>query len=205
MLIPGVTRWKPKVLQALDAWLAIDPVGVDRAISEAGLTRDLFAEVILGIIQRESTGNPSAVGDNGCSFGLMQYNWCIRNNPAGRSELQYPSDNGSGQVIIRTVTSSTQLLDADINIRVAMKFLLDKLGEFRDVPLAIEAYNNPTRSYFNQDYLDAVLRAIGVSPEFYANLKKKSKSMVRASWWQQLRDFFFTLFSNVRGGSNGKR
>jgi hypothetical protein len=203
MLIANVTRWKPKVLQVLDAWLGVDPVGVDLAISEAGLSRDLFAEVILGIIQRESEGNADAVGDGGCSFGLMQFNWCVRNNAAGRVELQYPSDAGNGEIILRTVTSSSRLLDPFINISVGMRFLLKKLGEFKDVPLAIEAYNNPSRSYFNQEYLDFVLRAIGVSPEFYADLKKKSRSTGPAYWWQQLRDFFFTLFSNVRGGKRG--
>lgn len=203
MLIANVTRWKPKVLQVLDAWLGVDPVGVDAAISGAGLTREHFVEVILGVIQNESQGNASAVGDGGCSFGLMQFNWCVRNNAAGRGELQYPSDGGNGQVILRTVTSSTQLLDPFINIAVGMKFFLGKLGHFKDVPLAIEAYNNPSQGYFNQQYLDRVLAAIGVTPQFYADLKKKSKSTAPVSWWQRLRDFFFTLFSNVRGGSNG--
>jgi len=197
MLIPGVTRWKPNVLRALDAWLAIDPVNVDRAIAEAGLSRDLFSEVILGVIQRESSGNPNANGDSGCSFGLMQFNWCIRQSPAGRGELQYPDETG----VLRIVTSSTQLLDPDINIRVSMKFLLNKLAEFRDVNLAIEAYNNPSRSWFNQDYLDAVLRAIGVSPEFYADLKKKSKRTDPDSSWQRLLDLLRTKFSKMESGS----
>jgi soluble lytic murein transglycosylase-like protein len=200
VLINGVTWWRPQVLQALNAWLALDPVGIDAILSTAGLTRDLFVEVILGIIQHESAGNASAIGDGGCSFGLMQFNWCVRQSAAGRLELQYPYDMGNGQVMMRTVSYSSQLYDPLINIGVGMRFFLKQLDSFGDVPLAIEAYNNPNRSFFNQAYLDAVLTALGMTPEFFADLKKKRKSTVPGSWWQRLWDFFSTLFSNVRGG-----
>lgn len=186
MLISSVTQWRAKVLQVLNAWLGLEPVWVDRVISDAGLTRDLFAEVILSIIQQESRGNASAIGDGGCSFGLMQFNWCLRQSAAGRNELQYPADAGNGEIIRRLVTSSTQLYDPYINIGVGMHFFLLQLEKFNDVPLAIEAYNNPDRSFFNQPYLDSVLAILGRTADFFESLKKKPSRQPPVSAWSQL-------------------
>ena len=43
--------------------------------SNAGSLQN-YIDVVSGIIERESQGNPNAIGDNGCSIGLMQLNTC---------------------------------------------------------------------------------------------------------------------------------
>ena len=95
----------------------------------AGTLSD-YVDVVCGIIFKESQGNPNAVGDGGCSIGLMQLNTC-----AGT-----PQSFGY-------VPGTDNLFDPTTNIGYGCKYLNSLLGQY-SLPQAISAYNagSPTSS-----------------------------------------------------------
>ena len=194
MILTNVQRWSSTVYEAIHAIDAVDPELVAVALGRVNLEIPQLVDIILGIIQRESAGNPNAVGDNGCSYGLMQVNWCSRQNPAGRIELQYPYQlPGGGVYILRQATSPQQLQDPYIGIAVGTGFFLAQLEDLEDVNAAILAYNAPTATRrwlrgeipvpVNQSYLDAILGFLELPGQYFAELKKKSVALASADYW----------------------
>lgn len=47
-----------------------------KKVEKYGFSKEFLRDIVISIIQKESEGNPNAVGDYGCSIGLMQLNWC---------------------------------------------------------------------------------------------------------------------------------
>lgn len=45
------------------------------------MEHDVPEQTLLNLVESESNWNPNAVGDKGCSFGLVQINVCANNNP----------------------------------------------------------------------------------------------------------------------------
>jgi len=156
----NVERWRDTVNRAVAAVLASYPS--NKSLLDAlGLTITGLADVILALIQKESSGNPLASGDNGKSIGLMQLNY-----GAG-----VPQDYGySG--------TPEGLDDPYTNVVLGIRHFLYQLGRYSDLDKAILAYN--AGSYrltaagipINLPYLNDVLSFLGKknSRDFLASL-----------------------------------
>lgn len=195
MLITNVTRWSPQVLQVLHAYQAADPDMLAIA-GTLGLDLIQLTDLILAIVQKESSGNPAAIGDDGCSRGLMQFNWCAHHSEP--SMLLYPDPNDqTGTPGMLTIVSLQQLHDPYIGIAAGTRYLLAMMREFQDVNRAVLAYNaGPGNTYkwitgeipapVNEPYLDAVLGILGVVATYFEDLKKKSRLEHRSWFWPSL-------------------
>lgn len=205
-LTPNVTRWKPVTLQVIHALDAADAPGLAIA-GTLGLSVDQLSDLILSIIQKESAGYPSAVGDGTCSWGLMQFNWCAHHTEL--QYLKYPNPAaGPNPVNMLTVQSAAQIADPFIGISLGTRYLLAMMREFQSVNTAILAYNaGPGRTYqwttgelprpINQSYLDGVLSFLGVSSTFFEDLKKKPQISLQPSYWLQVWDLFCTFCRGI--------
>lgn len=101
--------------------------------------------VVLGVIQRESSGDPRAIGDQGQSRGLMQ----VKAATARTLGLEDPR----------------QLHVPAIGIDYGVRYLAQQLARYGGrVPAALAAYNagsarfNEREQFVNQAYVDQVLR-----------------------------------------------
>ncbi|MCS7231689.1 MAG: transglycosylase SLT domain-containing protein [Elusimicrobiota bacterium] len=93
-------------------------------IEKYKIDKESLVYIILSIIHKESSGNPNALGDNGCSVGLMQLNWC-----AGT-----PQRFG--------VKNKNDLFNVEINIETGIKYLFYLINYFNgNLVYAISAYN----------------------------------------------------------------
>lgn len=99
-----------------------------------------YVALVSGIITRESGGNPNAIGDNGCSYGLMQLNTCAGWLPGF----------GPGQ-------DNSMLLDPTTNINYGCQYLNTLLNQYQNVAQAISAYNAGSPTTANAGYVSAVL------------------------------------------------
>lgn len=140
----NVERWRSLVAATVS-----DEVGRNSAYKSLenalGLTDARLVEVVLGIIQKESSGNPSALGDDGKSLGLMQLNF-------GAGTPQSVGFTGG----------KDELLDPSTNVRYGVRYFLSQLNRYRDLNKAILAYNAGSVVLkaglpINLDYLNAVL------------------------------------------------
>jgi hypothetical protein len=186
VITAAVERWRPTVSGVLDDLEAIEPERFT-VLDDLQIDRGLLGDIILGIIQTESAGDPNASGDAGCSYGLMQFNWCTRAGSADTSELLFPIHAGT-QYLWGTVKGPTELLEPYKNVALGARYFLKQLNEFRDVPAAILAYNAPgaTRKWIagvftapvNQAYLDKILSFLEVPAGYFADLVKKNPLLV---------------------------
>ena len=101
---------------------------------------DNYVKLVSGIIEQESGGNPNAIGDNGCSYGLMQLNTCAGWLPG----------YGFGQ-------DNSALLDPETNINYGCQYLNTLLNQYGNVNQAISAYNAGSPTTANTGYVNAVL------------------------------------------------
>ena len=102
------------------------PLGYWDIVSRAAGNEDLDAHLIAALIREESRFEPSAISWAG-AVGLMQL------MPSTARRLK----KGAG-VHFR---ENSELQDAEINIPIGAYYLSQLIDEFRDVPLAIAAYN----------------------------------------------------------------
>ena len=107
--------------------------------SNVGSVSD-YVDLVASIIKRESSGDPNAVGDNGCSLGLMQLNTC-----AGT-----PQKFGY-------IPETDNLLDPTTNISYGCSYLNYLLTKY-SIAQAISAYNAGTPTQSNvTGYVNVVL------------------------------------------------
>lgn len=97
-----------------------------------------YVNIVSGIIEQESGGNPDAIGDNGCSLGLMQLNTCA----GWPQQYGYTNDN---------------LFDPAININYGCQYLNSLLNQYYNIDQAISAYNAGHPTSINQDYVASIL------------------------------------------------
>lgn len=99
-----------------------------------------YVNLVASIITRESGGDPNIIGDNGCSYGLMQLNTCAGWLPG----------YGFGQ-------DNSALLDPATNINYGCQYLNTLLNQYGNVNQAISAYNAGSPTTANTGYVNAVL------------------------------------------------
>lgn len=158
-----VERWRQLVREVLND--LIEPISPGKSlIDRVGLTIDpQLVEIILAIIQKESYGNPDALGDNGNSVGLMQLNFGA----------------GTPQSVGFTGTPF-DLQDPETNITYGARYLLKQLTRYDgDVDKSIAAYNAGTYRTtsaglaVNNQYLQDVLSFLS---------EKKTSSLQQLSY-----------------------
>ena len=159
-----VERWRDLVRSVLAD--EIGPTSPEKALLDrSGLTIDpQLVEIILAIIQKESYGDPDAIGDNGNSIGLMQLNYAA----------------GTPQRVAFTGTPF-DLQDPEENITRGSMYFLKQLQRYGgDVDKAIAAFNagsyiqNAAGVPVNNPYVQAVLS--------FLSEKKTSSSSERLSY-----------------------
>jgi soluble lytic murein transglycosylase-like protein len=95
-----------------------------QVVAKYDIDKQVLTNLILSIIYVESKGNASAVGDDGCSLGLMQLNWC-----AGT-----PQRFG--------VSVKEDLFKPAVNINAGTKYLFYLIDKFNgNLISAISGYN----------------------------------------------------------------
>jgi hypothetical protein len=140
----SVERWRSTVRGTINDIFAVSSTYRSRA-EILNLSVDYLTNVILGIIQKESSGNPNASGDNGCSYGLMQLNYC-----AGT-----PQDVGFEGV-------KENLFDSTTNIYYGSLYFFKQLQRYNDLAKAISAYNAGYATENNlETYVNIVFSFIG--------------------------------------------
>lgn len=93
-------------------------------IEKYKIDKETLVNLVLSIIYKESEGNPNAVGDKGCSIGLMQLNFC-----AGT-----PQRFG--------ITNKNLLFNPEINIETGIKYLFYLIDKFKgNLVYAVSGYN----------------------------------------------------------------
>lgn len=146
----NIERWRNTVNQTLSGHVR-NYTGFYSLLSRVGLTSEAFPDVILALIQKESSGDPNASGDGGNSIGLMQLNFGA----------------GTPQGVGYTGTKEG-LKDPYTNVYFGSRYFLtqlDKYGNVNDAILAYHAGNAGTAAQadpVNQDYVQNVLSTLGV-------------------------------------------
>lgn len=143
MLTPKVEAWRTIVRDVLKRVLSKpeDALVLTRAyVSEAYLE-----DVVMAMIQQESGGEPSLIGDSGTAHGLMQ--------------VTIPAATDVG-----FIGTPLELRNPTVNVWAGTLYLLRKLNTYRNMKDAILAYNtggvierDPSGRPTNQGYLDSVL------------------------------------------------
>lgn len=128
-------------------------------VSDSDLT-----QVILGIIQKESSGFSDLVGDNGNSYGLMQLNY-------GVGTPQEMGFEGTRE----------ELFLPDNNIYYGVKYFFSRIKKTLNINTAILYYNSGSKLDKNNDnipdnqsYLISVLNNAGFSLSYFEEKKKIS-------------------------------
>jgi soluble lytic murein transglycosylase-like protein len=139
-----VERWRASVYATINDILEVSSTYQNR-LASLNLSREQIEQVILGIIQKESSGNPDAIGDNGCSIGLMQLNFCA-GTPQGAG-YQGTKDG---------------LLDPATNIYYGTLYFFSQLNRYNDLAKAISAYNAGHATESNlETYVNKIFGFIG--------------------------------------------
>jgi hypothetical protein len=135
MFPPLVERWRPLATGA-----------AARARAAHGV--DLGADLVLAVIQKESSGvvsdRPTIEPNRTLSRGLMQV------TPAAAADVGFHTP--------------TQLVVPAVGIEIGTRYLATKLKKYRDVPRALAAYNRGFPEYdqherfVNQGYVDQVMQ-----------------------------------------------
>jgi hypothetical protein len=156
----AVEQWRGTVLTAIADLFKKFP-SKKTLIDALGSTIDDLSDVILAIIETESSGNASATGDSGNSIGLMQLNY-------GSGTPQGAGFTGS----------KDDLFNPYINCYWGINVFLNHLATYGDYEQAILAYNagsirsSSAGTPVNLDYLYKVL----------GYLSEKKISFLPASW-----------------------
>lgn len=145
----SIEQWRATVVKALASVYADFPKYQATAqalgISDADMT-----DTLLAIIQKESSGDYLAEGDNGDSVGLFMLNY-------GAGTPQFLGYTGT----------KIALKDPALNSYYGAKYFLYQLDRYRDRDTAILAYNAGSLKEtaagvpINQSYLDQVLTFLG--------------------------------------------
>lgn len=115
-------------------------------MKSAGYRWSVDWKLIAAIAWRESSFNPSAIGDNGHSIGLMQVKIA------------------TAEWMTQKTVTEQQLLDADFNLDVAARYIAYQMDRYhKNIRHAVAAYNHG--SYHesapgvpvNKDYVDGVM------------------------------------------------
>lgn len=144
-----VEQWRTTVNDALFDAVAVDP-DKKSLILGLGLTITGMVDIILALIQKESSGDPRAIGDNGNSIGLLQLNYGA-GTPQGVG-FTGPKEN---------------LTDPYVNCYYGIKVFLGQLDRYKDLDKAILAYNagsvrtDTSGVPINTGYLTDVLSFLG--------------------------------------------
>jgi soluble lytic murein transglycosylase-like protein len=94
------------------------------SISKYNIDKQVLTNLVLSIIYVESKGNANAIGDDGCSIGLMQLNWC-----AGT-----PQKFG--------VSKKDDLFKPSVNIETGTRYLFYLIDKFNgNLISAVSGYN----------------------------------------------------------------
>lgn len=181
MLTANVTRWKGTIEEAFDQLQSAEPRIYD-ILRSVYLDADLLIRIILGIIQKESSGDPNAIGDGGASYGLMQLNYLARDaySISRTTGFLYAS---AGRLIL--IDNANQLLSPYVNISIGIRYFVLQLAELQDVDAAILAYNAPlsTRRWLageipspiNLPYLRLILSYLDLPEDYFRELPKKKR------------------------------
>lgn len=157
---PKVERWRVDVKETLTRLLNARTARKS-LIQASGLSYDDVVEVVLAIIQKESSGDPLAVGDAGKSVGLMQ--------------IQHATAINEGYV-----GTLEGLHDPIVNIYYGFSYLLTQLSVTRDINRAILAYNaghfHRPGEHHNLIYLESVLSFLGKKKTDTASSQSSSAS-----------------------------
>ena len=144
------------------------PLGYWGIVNKAARTEDLDAHLIAALIREESRFDPSAVSRAGAR-GLMQL------MPSTARRLK----KGAG-VYYR---NNSELQDAEINILLGAHYLSQLIDEFKDVPLAIAAYNageNKLNDWISQFDRADLIEFIENIP--YKETRKYVKKVLKSYW-----------------------
>ena len=120
---PDVERWRTLAREKLLEILEVSAT-YQTMLYTLDLSNEDIVNVVLGIIQKESSGNPDAIGDNGNSIGLMQLNYGVGT----------PQEMGFEGL-------SQELLKPDVNIFYGELYFLKQLHRYNDLQKAVSAYN----------------------------------------------------------------
>lgn len=117
-------------------------IDLDSLFQKWGNIYSLDWKLIKAVATVESELSPSAIGDDGVSFGLMQ--------------IQIATAKGYG------MTDAENLLDPDTNIKYGAKFLSDMIVKYGlDSGVQIYTLGEPKflkKGYRAQDYLNRVIK-----------------------------------------------
>lgn len=147
MFYGSVERWRDLVSQVVNEVLTASST-YQALLQRLNLTRLDLVNYILGIIQKESAGDPGAIGDSGNSIGLMQLNF------------------GAGTPQRFGYTSKDELKEPYANITAGTLYFLSQLKRYENIEKALSAYNAGSATASNQvDYVDKILSYLGLSSE----------------------------------------
>lgn len=180
MLVANVSRWQSVVQDQLALLQSADP-GPFAALPALKVDTAKLVTLVLAVIQKESYGDPQAVGDNKCSYGLMQLNWCYHQNRGTLYTYQ------AGASTPDALTSSTQLLDPATNVQVGIRFLVESIAHFNSVDLGVLGYNGAAavERYVagidqvpsNLSYFSQVMDILELPYTYFVDLLKSPVSM----------------------------
>lgn len=134
----SVERWRTLVESTVNSILESSSTYLN-LLQKMSLTRGDLVTIILGIIQKESSGDPGAIGDKGNSIGLMQLNF------------------GAGTPQMFGYNDKEALKDPSTNVTVGTLYFLHQLKRYEDVEKALSAYNAGTATDKNRFYVDTIL------------------------------------------------
>ena len=135
-----------------------------------GYSEPDYANIIAGIIWKESSGNPNALGDQSgagqyCSYGLMQLNVCA-GTPQG---LGFSGDPNS-------------LFDPYTNIYYGTKYFTQLLQQYGNLQSALSAYNAGSPILANiSGYVDQIVSQIQTISGKVVTLAKSNPGVVLAA------------------------
>lgn len=184
----NIERWRSLVQVTLSGIRSVEELST-RILSSLGLSDATVQDIVLAIIQHESSGIPEKTGDNGCSIGLMQINWCYHSSDL--MFLRFPSTDGAGRPVLADVESKDDLFTPEVNVGVGLRYLIANLNEFDSVPIAIIAYNGHREALrwiaglpgapSNMAYLTDVLDTLHVDESYFDGLIQKKNSKIWTS------------------------
>lgn len=187
MLYSRVESWRSLLRKVLADLAVVEQWKFD-VLKKIGMTSSDLENVLLAIVQKESSGDQYAPdGDGGCSIGLMQLNWCVnRGNP---DVFSVTSSDFSGTPALYLVTNKEDLRDPYVNLSCGSRYFLGFLNQFSDVNAAVLSYNGPregaeyyasgdTETTDNFPYLTAVLSYLEVPVDYFSTLLEKKTPLL---------------------------
>lgn len=151
---PDVEKWRPLVHRTVNEILSTSSVYSAKLIALKMTNMDID-NVILAIIQKESSGDEMASGDNHCSFGLMQLNYCA-GTPQGLGYKGTPEG----------------LYDSETNVFYGTLYFFKQLQKYGNLADAISAYNAGHATLGNVgDYVSKVFDFLGEKKTFLSSLR----------------------------------